>query len=112
MCKRCDWVAGQFSEYIKYHDEEWGVPVHNDKKHFEFLIFITACFSEHIQHFLIILSSKLTDYLSGRMAFEISHRIRKSIFFSKPRNKMNMIGHYYENKNLNHLDCAQVMRTI
>ena len=24
--------------YIKYHDEEWGVPVHEDKKHFEFLI--------------------------------------------------------------------------
>ena len=38
MCKRCQWVEGQFPEYIKYHDEEWGVPVHNDKKHFEFLI--------------------------------------------------------------------------
>lgn len=38
MCKRCQWVEGQFEEYIKYHDEEWGVPVHNDKKHFEFLI--------------------------------------------------------------------------
>ena len=38
MCKRCDWVEGQFPEYIKYHDEEWGVPVHDDKKHFEFLI--------------------------------------------------------------------------
>ncbi len=38
MCKRCDWVTGQFPEYIKYHDEEWGVPVHDDKKHFEFLI--------------------------------------------------------------------------
>jgi DNA-3-methyladenine glycosylase I len=24
--------------YIKYHDEEWGVPVHDDRKHFEFLI--------------------------------------------------------------------------
>ena len=24
--------------YIKYHDEEWGVPVHDDKKHFEFLL--------------------------------------------------------------------------
>lgn len=24
--------------YIKYHDEEWGVPVHDDKRHFEFLI--------------------------------------------------------------------------
>ena len=38
MCKRCQWVEGQFPEYIKYHDEEWGVPVHNDKKLFEFLI--------------------------------------------------------------------------
>jgi DNA-3-methyladenine glycosylase I len=38
MCKRCDWVSGQFPEYIKYHDEEWGMPVHDDKKHFEFLI--------------------------------------------------------------------------
>ena len=38
MCKKCDWVEGQFPEYIKYHDEEWGVPVHDDKTHFEFLI--------------------------------------------------------------------------
>ncbi len=38
MCIRCNWVKGQFPEYIKYHDEEWGVPVHDDKKHFEFLI--------------------------------------------------------------------------
>lgn len=38
MCKRCDWVEGQFSEYITYHDEEWGFPVHDDKTHFEFLI--------------------------------------------------------------------------
>ncbi len=38
MCKRCAWVEGQFPEYLKYHDEEWGVPVHIDKTHFEFLI--------------------------------------------------------------------------
>jgi DNA-3-methyladenine glycosylase I len=38
MCKRCAWVEGQFEAYIQYHDEEWGVPVHDDKKHFEFLI--------------------------------------------------------------------------
>ncbi len=25
-------------QYIAYHDEEWGVPVHDDRKHFEFLI--------------------------------------------------------------------------
>lgn len=36
--KRCKWVEGEFDQYIKYHDEEWGVPVHDDQKHFEFLI--------------------------------------------------------------------------
>lgn len=36
--KRCEWVEGQFDQYVKYHDEEWGVPVHDDQTHFEFLI--------------------------------------------------------------------------
>lgn len=36
--KRCEWAEEQFEEYIRYHDEEWGVPVHDDKIHFEFLI--------------------------------------------------------------------------
>ena len=35
---RCGWAEGQFEQYITYHDEEWGVPVHDDRKHFEFLI--------------------------------------------------------------------------
>lgn len=35
---RCQWAEGQFDEYIQYHDEEWGVPVHDDRTHFEFLI--------------------------------------------------------------------------
>jgi DNA-3-methyladenine glycosylase I len=34
---RCSWCLG-FDQYIKYHDEEWGVPVHDDRTHFEFLI--------------------------------------------------------------------------
>lgn len=36
--KRCDWAKDQFPEYIEYHDKEWGVPVHEDRTHFEFLI--------------------------------------------------------------------------
>jgi len=36
--KRCDWCDGTFDEYVRYHDEEWGVPVHDDNTHFEFLI--------------------------------------------------------------------------
>lgn len=38
MKNRCSWAEGQFEAYEKYHDEEWGVPVHDDKTHFEFLI--------------------------------------------------------------------------
>lgn len=34
---RCFWVSSD-PTYIKYHDEEWGVPVHDDKKLFEFLV--------------------------------------------------------------------------
>jgi len=34
---RCGWCL-KFDQYIKYHDEEWGKPVHQDKVHFEFLI--------------------------------------------------------------------------
>lgn len=35
---RCNWAKNSFEAYEKYHDEEWGVPVHNDQKHFEFLV--------------------------------------------------------------------------
>lgn len=35
--ERCPW-PGKDELYIKYHDEEWGVPVHDDRKHFEFLV--------------------------------------------------------------------------
>ena len=34
---RCPWVDLSKPEYIKYHDEEWGVPVHDDRSIFEFL---------------------------------------------------------------------------
>lgn len=34
---RCSWCLKSES-YIRYHDEEWGVPVHNDRVHFEFLV--------------------------------------------------------------------------
>jgi DNA-3-methyladenine glycosylase I len=37
MKKRCLWVSDD-PLYQKYHDEEWGVPVHDDRKLFEFLI--------------------------------------------------------------------------
>jgi DNA-3-methyladenine glycosylase I len=36
MLKRCDWPKSDLS--LAYHDKEWGVPVHDDRKLFEFLI--------------------------------------------------------------------------
>jgi DNA-3-methyladenine glycosylase I len=33
---RCPWAKGEL--YVRYHDEEWGVPVHDDRTLFEFLI--------------------------------------------------------------------------
>lgn len=39
--QRCPW-CGNDELYIKYHDEEWGVPVHDDRKHFEFLVLESA----------------------------------------------------------------------
>jgi DNA-3-methyladenine glycosylase I len=35
--KRCAW-PGDDPLMLDYHDREWGVPVHDDRKHFEFLI--------------------------------------------------------------------------
>jgi DNA-3-methyladenine glycosylase I len=35
---RCAWVPNDKPDYTGYHDEEWGVPVHDDRKLFEMLI--------------------------------------------------------------------------
>lgn len=38
MPTRCAWAAASNPLYLAYHDEEWGVPVHNDRHLFEMLI--------------------------------------------------------------------------
>ena len=38
MKTRCAWCPADNPLYIRYHDEEWGVPVHDDRKLFEMLI--------------------------------------------------------------------------
>lgn len=38
---RCPWCLG-FPEYVTYHDTEWGVPVYDDRVHFEFLVLESA----------------------------------------------------------------------
>lgn len=39
--KRCAWVSAD-PLMLQYHDHEWGVPVHDDRKHFEFLVLEAA----------------------------------------------------------------------
>jgi DNA-3-methyladenine glycosylase I len=34
---RCPWCLGVSDAYLAYHDEEWGVPAHDDRTQFEFL---------------------------------------------------------------------------
>ena len=40
--KRCTWVSMDNPLMVQYHDSEWGVPVHDDRKHFEFLVLEAA----------------------------------------------------------------------
>ena len=40
--RRCPWVGADNQLMREYHDREWGVPVHDDRKHFEFLILEAA----------------------------------------------------------------------
>ena len=39
---RCAWVKADDPLMLDYHDREWGVPVHDDRKHFEFLVLEAA----------------------------------------------------------------------
>lgn len=39
--QRCDW-CGTDPLYVDYHDKEWGVPVHDETRHFEFLTLESA----------------------------------------------------------------------
>ncbi len=39
---RCSWAEVNNSEYVKYHDLEWGVPVHDDNVLFEFMVLESA----------------------------------------------------------------------
>ena len=35
---RCIWAEGESLDYIRYHDEDWGVPAYDDRTQFEFLL--------------------------------------------------------------------------
>ena len=40
--ERCSWSVGIDPAYERYHDSEWGVPVRDDRRHFEFLVLESA----------------------------------------------------------------------
>jgi len=40
--RRCTWVGVGNPLMLEYHDREWGVPVHDDRQHFEFLVLEAA----------------------------------------------------------------------
>ena len=41
--QRCEWTQAEVDpRYLAYHDQEWGVPVHDDRKQFEFLTLESA----------------------------------------------------------------------
>ena len=40
--KRCPWGESGNEAYRRYHDEEWGAPVHDDRTLFEFLVLESA----------------------------------------------------------------------
>ena len=42
MLTRCPWLDESKADYVAYHDEEWGVPVHDDRTLFEFLMLESA----------------------------------------------------------------------
>ena len=42
VIKRCGWVPLNDALYQEYHDTEWGVPVYDDQKIFEFLVLESA----------------------------------------------------------------------
>lgn len=39
---RCPWLDESKPDYVEYHDKEWGVPVYDDQKMFEFLVLESA----------------------------------------------------------------------
>jgi DNA-3-methyladenine glycosylase I len=42
LINRCTWVGSANPLMLEYHDREWGVPVHDDRRHFEFLVLEAA----------------------------------------------------------------------
>jgi len=82
MCKRCNW--GTSNELMmKYHDEEWGVPLHDDQKLFEFIM---------LESFQAGLSWQIV--LNKREAFRVAFdNFNPEIIAKYDRNKLEELVH-------------------
>ena len=58
---RCLWASGPYPQ--PYHDREWGVPVHDDRRHFEFLALEAAQAGLKLAH-----DPEASRWLSARLS--------------------------------------------
>jgi hypothetical protein len=75
--KRCSWVNADDPLLLEYHDREWGVPVHSDRKHFEVLVLSGA--QDGLNWSLVLRSGKA---IGARSTSSIPRKSR-----AIPRNK-------------------------
>jgi len=69
--KRCGWVRDDDPKLLRYHDREWGVPVHRDRKHLEVLVLSGA--QAGLNWLLVLKSVKATEMLSTSLIRRRSH---------------------------------------
>ena len=67
--ERCDWGTRGGELMVAYHDEEWGVPVHDDRKQFEFLTLESA---QAGLSWLVVLRKR--EAIAGRSPISIRRR--------------------------------------
>ena len=61
--QRCPWVDLGKPLYVSYHDQEWGVPVHDDRKMFELLLLESAVNNARRYLELVAERGSFADYL-------------------------------------------------
>jgi hypothetical protein len=76
--KRCPWVRTEDPLMLQYHDREWGVPVHDDRKHFEFQ---GPCW----QRVSLVEQSSCPSFLKTTTRFSMLHPVPEFLSFNIER---------------------------
>lgn len=82
---RCPWCLSQDESYMLYHDREWGRPVYEDRKHFEFLVLESA--QAGLSWFSIFkrrsgYQEAFADFDPEKVALFDSHKVEELMNFS------------------------------